>query len=259
MHLIDTHCHLNHQTLLDQVDDIIKRAKDAGVSTLFVIGWDEVSSRKAVELAKIYPTVKAIIGLHPVDSKPDSSLDWIEPLAKENPNEVIAIGEIGLDYHWKKLSEEHDLQARHLIQQIDIANRLNLPIVIHCRDAYEAILPILKEHEVKAHGVMHCYAGSPMLVSQFTKLGFYLSFGGPITFKNATEARESVSATPLNRILIETDAPYLAPHPFRGKTNEPSYLPLIFEKIKEIYGIDADELSNNLNSNVKNLFHVKTL
>jgi TatD DNase family protein len=259
MHLIDTHCHLNHESLLGSVQDVLKRAKDAGVSTFFVVGWDELSSRKAVELAKTYPMIKAIIGLHPVDSQVDSSLDWIEPLAKENPKEVIAIGEIGLDYHWKKLPEEHALQARHLIQQIDIANRLNLPIVIHCRDAYEAILPILKIHNARAHGVMHCYAGSPILVNEFIQLGFYLSYGGPITFKNAIVARESLKATPLDRMLIETDAPYLTPHPFRGKTNEPSYLPLVLEKLKEIYQIDSSELSKKLDSNVTDLFHVKTI
>lgn len=259
MHFIDTHCHLNHESLLDQVDDVLKRAKEAGVSTLFVVGWDEASSKKAVELAKTYPMIKAIIGLHPVDSQSNSSLDWIEPLAKENRNEVIAIGEIGLDYYWKKLPEEHDLQARHLIQQITIANRLKLPIVIHCRDAYEAILPILKKHKVQAQGVMHCYAGSPMLVNEFIQLGFYLSYGGPITFKNALEARESLKVTPLDRVLIETDSPYLTPHPFRGKTNEPSYLPLVFEKMKDIYQIDSSELSKKLDSNVNKLFHVKTL
>jgi TatD DNase family protein len=132
-------------------------------------------------------------------------------------------------------------------------------VVIHCRDAYEAILPILEQNPIKQGGIMHCYAGPSQLVPRFIALGFYLSFGGPITFKNAHEARASLIATPLHRILVETDSPYLTPHPFRGKENTPTHLPLIVDKVQETLNIPKDFLIKTLFQNTLNVFHVKTL
>lgn len=257
MKLIDTHCHLNHEDLYPSLDFIVESSLKASVLQMFVVGWDKESSLKAISIAKKYPYIKAIVGLHPVDSQPSSDLNWIAEVVNENREYVVAIGECGLDYHWKKEPKEHNLQKKHLIEQIQISNQLDLPIVIHCRDAYEEILSILKENPLKCGGVMHCYGGPSSLVSAFVELGFYLSFGGPITFKNAHEARMSLIATPLEKLLIETDAPYLSPHPYRGKRNDPSFLPIIFGEIKNLLLIDDETLSNKLCENVHNLFHVK--
>ena len=259
MKLIDTHCHLNADQFIDSWTSVLSQANQVGVSNCFVVGWDEASSQKAIDLSKQNTKIKAIIGLHPVDVQDHSSLQWIINQYQSAKSSIIAIGEIGLDYYWKKEFKEQQLQIQFLIKQIEIANQFNLPIVIHCRDAYDAILPILKAYPVKQGGVMHCYAGPASMVEAFVGLGFFLSFGGPITFKNATEARLALKATPLDRILIETDSPYLSPHPFRGKENTPTNLPIIFKQVCETLEITAETLEPTLYQNTLKAFHVKTL
>lgn len=259
MKLIDTHCHLNADTFVESWPSILSQANEVGVTNCFVVGWDKISSQRAIDLAKQNTHIKAIIGLHPVDVQRDSSLEWIYDQYQSSKASIVAIGEIGLDYYWKKEFHEHETQIQFLIKQIDIANQLNLPIVIHCRDAYDAILPVLKAHPVKQGGVMHCYAGPSNLVSTFVDLGFFISFGGPITFKNAIEARLALKATPLERVLIETDSPYLSPHPLRGKENTPSNLPIIFNQVCETLQLTKEHLSPILYQNTLNAFHVKTL
>lgn len=259
MKLIDTHCHLNADTFVDSWPNILTQANQVGVSNFFVVGWDEGSSQKAVSLAKKDARIKAIIGLHPVDINEGSSLQWIFQLYQTNQQFIVAIGEIGLDYYWKKEFHEHERQTQFLIKQIEIANQLNLPIVIHCRDAYDAIVPVLKSHRVHRGGIMHCYAGPASLVPTLVELGFYLSFGGPITFKNALESRLALKATPLDRILIETDSPYLSPHPLRGKENSPINLPIVFDQASDTLQISKTSLENQLFQNTLQAFHVKTL
>jgi TatD DNase family protein len=257
MKLIDTHCHLNAEDFDQHVRERIQQANREQVAHMFVVGWDQNSSVKAIMLSQQHDQLKAIIGLHPVESGLNSDLTWIKPLRQKHLREIIAIGEIGLDYYWKKTEEERSIQERDFIAQINIANELNLPIVVHCRDAYEQTLKVLQWHTPIHGGVMHCYAGPKELVKDFVAIGMYISFGGPITFKNAHEAREALIATPLDRLLIETDAPYLAPHPFRGKQNTPSYLPLIFEKVSELTQINKELLADKLFTNSEKAFHVK--
>lgn len=259
MALIDTHCHLNADTFANRWQSVLGDAHKVGVHHAIVVGWDEASSAKAIDLASKDQRVRAVIGLHPVDVEPTSSTNWIYQQHQQHQKNIIAIGEIGLDFHWKKLPEEHQQQVRFLIEQIKIANDLRLPVVIHCRDAYEEILPILEENPCKQGGIMHCYAGPSHLVPRFIHLGFYLSFGGPITFKNANDARASLLATPTHRILIETDSPYLSPHPFRGQENTPVQLPIIFDKVQEILNLSKENLTNTLYQNTLQAFHVKTL
>jgi TatD DNase family protein len=256
--LIDTHCHLNADVFKDRIPSLISEAQQQLVTQCFVVGWDQPSSLRAIELAHQFHTLKAIIGVHPVDLKPDTNFDWLKTAYLEHPEHIIAIGEIGLDYYWKKDPIDHQHQEKALIYQLHLANALNLPVVIHCRDAYEAILPILKAHPVKCGGVMHCYAGPAAMVNDFITLGYYLSFGGPITFKKADEARLSVKATPIDRILIETDSPYLSPDPFRGKENTPSFLPIIFKKVASIKETIEATMATILQENTTKLFHVKT-
>ena len=259
MAIIDTHCHLNADTFSTRWQQILNDAQAVGVNHAVVVGWDEQSSIRATELSTLDSRLHAVIGLHPVDIQPTSSLDWVSVLYQKHPTHILAIGEIGLDFHWKKDPREHEQQTQMFIAQINLANTLHLPVVIHCRDAYDAILLILERHRVQQGGIMHCYAGPSQLVPKFLALGFYLSFGGPVTFKNAHEARASLLATPLNRILVETDSPYLAPHPLRGKENNPTLLPIIVDKIQETLNISKDLLINTLYQNTLNVFHVKTL
>ncbi len=259
MHLIDTHCHLNSDQFSQRWQEVVQQSIQQGVGRFFVVGWDELSSRQAVTIAIQEPKVKAIVGLHPVDVSLTYDLTFIHSLVQQHQDKIIAIGEIGLDYHWKKDPKDHELQARVFVEQIDLANQLNLPVVIHCRDAYEAILPILESHPVKQGGVMHCYAGPSHIVERFIALGFYLSYGGPITYKNADEARQSVSKTPIDRLLIETDSPFLSPHPLRGKQNSPINLPIIFDKLKMLTQLPTDQLTKQLYDNTLKAFHVKTL
>ena len=259
MAIIDTHCHLNADTFSTRWQQILNDAQAVGVEHAMVVGWDEKSSLRATELSILDQRLHAVIGLHPVDVQPTSSLDWVSALYHKHPTRILAIGEIGLDFYWKKDPHDHEQQSQMFIAQINLANSLHLPVVIHCRDAYDAILAILERHPVQQGGIMHCYAGPSQLVAKFLALGFYLSYGGPVTFKNAHEARASLLVTPLNRLLVETDSPYLTPHPFRGKENSPIHLPLIVDKIQETLNISRDLLIKTLYQNTLQVFHVKTL
>jgi TatD DNase family protein len=253
---IDTHCHLNAAQLNQDVTTLVNQAIEAGVLQQFVVGWDEASSLEAVKLARSFPSIKAIIGQHPVDAK-HISIDkcrWVEQLAISAKDVVIAIGEIGLDYHWDKNQEQHRHQAAILQAQMTIANQLNLPIVVHCRDAYEPILPIFETSRVNKGGIMHCYGGPAHLVERFLNLGFDLSFGGPVTFKQAHEARLALHMTPLNRLHIETDSPYLAPHPYRGQLNTPAHLRLIGEYIAQLRNLSIPTLQTILKENANHRF-----
>ena len=256
---LDSHCHLNDEKLLGDFDNVLARAKEAGVKTLLVIGWDVESSRKAVELAQNNEGVYAAVGIHPenLEGAAEESLIEIERLAANE--KVIAIGEIGLDYHWFSDPKDHENQKKWFIAQIELANKLGLPCSIHARDAQQDTYDLLKAHPVQAGAVLHCYSGSPEMLRDFVKLGYYFGFDGPVTFKNSITPKQCALICPLNRLLVETDSPYMAPAPFRGKTNEPKYIPLIVSQIAEIRGIEAEDLKGAIEENFKILFHVKPL
>lgn len=255
--LFDSHMHLNDERFLGREEEVVSEAKEAGVPLLFCAGYDLASSRKAVELAERFPGVYAFVGFHPenLEGVSEEALNEIAELAKSP--KVVGIGEIGLDYHWFKDPKDHEIQKAWFIRQIDLANHLHLPVSIHARDAYGDLLPLLKEHPIKRSGVLHCYSGSPEMMREFAKLGLYFGFDGPITFKNAITPKECVKACPLDRILVETDSPYLTPTPFRGQENGPKYIPYIARQMAEIKGIDERELEEALNENLYRLFHVK--
>lgn len=254
---LDSHCHVNDETLLPRADEVIKAAFDAGVKTLLFIGWDLPSSRLAVELAQRHEGCYAAVGFHPenLDGISPEALAQIKALA-QSPK-VIAIGEIGLDYHWFKEPEHRQKQKEWFIKQIDLANELNLPVSIHSRDASFDTLSLLAAHPAKAKGVLHCYSGSVETMKELLKLGYYFGFDGPITFKNAKEPKACVAEIPLDRLLCETDSPYLAPTPFRGSVNEPKNVPLIVEAMAEIKGIPLRDIAAAIQRNFENLFRVK--
>lgn len=257
MEYIESHCHLNDEALYGRRKEVVEEAFKAGVTTLLVIGWDLPSSVKAVEIAHEFEGVYAAIGFQPenLESISDEALGEIEKLAKDE--KVVAIGEIGLDYHWFKEEKDRDNQKIWFIKQIELANKLGLPVSIHARDASKDTYDILKAHPVDKKGVLHCYSGSSEMLKEFAKLGYYFGFDGPITFKNAVEPKECVKVCPLDRILCETDSPYMAPVPFRGTTNEPKNIPYIVKAMAELKGLGEEEVANAIKGNFENLFPVK--
>ncbi|MDY6276161.1 MAG: TatD family hydrolase [Bacilli bacterium] len=252
--MIDSHCHINDPSFKDHPEEYINLAKSAGIAEFLVVGYDEKSSRIAVDIAKKYPECFAAVGIHPSDVKrmEKGDLESIEELAKNA--RVLAIGEIGLDYYWDKEKEVQDQQKEFFIKQIDIANKLNKPISIHCRDAYEDCYEILKAHPVNKGGVMHCYGGSPEMAKMFIKLGFVLGFGGTLTFKNARKPKEVLESISDKDYILETDAPYLAPDPYRGKQNHSKYLYLVRDKIAELRNISAEEVDRHSTENFNRIF-----
>ncbi len=254
--LFDTHAHLNDEQFKDDVQEVISRAQNEGVSHMVVVGFDRPTIEKAMELAESYQFIYACIGWHPVDAidMTAEDLSWIEKLSAHP--KVVALGEMGLDYHWDKSPKE--VQKEVFRKQIQLAKKLKLPIVIHNREATADIMEILKQEGAEeVGGIMHCFSGSPEVAKECIKMNFYISLGGPVTFKNAKKPKEVAAEVPLDRLLIETDCPYLAPHPFRGKRNEPGYVKLVAEQIAEIKGLTVGEVGEATTRNAKKLFAIK--
>lgn len=253
----DTHCHLNSEEFENDIPGYLKRAHEQGVDLFIVVGWDVASSMKAVELAEKYPEIYAAVGFHPsnVFNVPEDQFAIVKRLLS-NPR-VVAVGEIGLDFHWNKTEEEHDIQRKYFIRQIELANRYKKPVIIHSRDAAQETLNILTANKPLFGGVMHCYSGSKEMVNDFLDLGMYISLGGPVTFSNARVSKEVAQFLVLKKLLIETDAPYLAPSPYRGKQNESSFLPLIAAEIGRIKNLDAEDIGEWSTRNACQLFHVE--
>lgn len=251
--MIDTHCHLNHEQFYDELDNVVGRAHSAGVDRMIVIGFDLASSEWAVRIAREKEGVFAVVGVHPHDAKTwsDSAAAYVRELAADE--KVVAIGEIGLDYHYD--FSPRDQQAAAFEDQLAIASDVGLPVVIHCREAYPDTLDILgSKLDRRCGGVMHCWAGDPEEAERSIGLGMHLGFGGVLTFKNADENRAIAAAVPGDRILIETDAPYLAPVPYRGKRNEPAYVRIVAEKLAQLRGVEVDEIDRITTENACRLF-----
>ena len=253
--LFDTHVHVNAEQFNEDLEDVIERAKDAGVVNMVVVGFDRPTIIRAMELIETYDFMYAAVGWHPVDAidMTEDDLQWIEELS--NHPKVVAIGEMGLDYHWDKSPK--DVQMEVFRRQIRLAKKVGLPIIIHNREATADIVNILKEEEAsRVGGIMHCFSGSAETALECINMNFYISLGGPVTFKNAKKPKEVAAAVPLDRLLIETDCPYLAPHPYRGKRNEPSYVKLVAEQIAEIKQLTIEEVSQATTENAKKLFGI---
>lgn len=253
--LFDTHAHLNATQFNEDVEQVIERARAEGVSHIVVVGFDRPTIQRAMELAEQYSFIYAAVGWHPVDAihMTDEDLIMIERLAAHP--KVVALGEMGLDYYWDQSPKE--VQKEVFRKQIRLAKKVKLPIVIHNRDATADIVHILQEeHAEEVGGVMHCFSGSIEVARQCIDMNFYISFGGPVTFKNAKKPKEVAKEIPLDRLLIETDCPYLTPHPFRGRRNEPSYVKYVAEAIAELKGISFEEVAQKTSDNAKRLFGI---
>ncbi|MFP7210768.1 TatD family hydrolase [Bacillus safensis] len=253
--LFDTHAHLNAEQYKEDLEQVIERAKSEKVEKIVVVGFDRPTITKAMELIEEYDFIYAAIGWHPVDAidMTDEDLAWIKDLSQHE--KVVAIGEMGLDYYWDKSPK--DVQKEVFRRQIALAKEVNLPIVIHNRDATEDVVTILKEEgAAEVGGIMHCFTGSLETAKACMDMNFYISFGGPVTFKNAKKPKEVVKEIPSDRLLIETDCPYLTPVPFRGKRNEPSYVKYIAEQIAELREISFEELAELTTKNAKKVFRI---
>ncbi|CAH2717125.1 putative metal-dependent hydrolase YcfH [Neobacillus rhizosphaerae] len=254
--LFDTHVHLNDEQYNEDLQEVISRAQKEGVTNMVVVGFDHPTIQRAMELAESYDFIYACVGWHPVDAidMTDEDLLWIEELSAHP--KVVAIGEMGLDYHWDKSPKE--IQKKVFRKQIQLAKKVKLPIVIHNREATADIVEILKEEGAEeVGGIMHCFSGSPEVAKECVNMNFYISLGGPVTFKNAKKPKEVAAEIPLDKLLIETDCPYLAPHPYRGKRNEPGYVKLVAEEIAEIKGLTFEEVAEVTTRNAKKVFAIK--
>ena len=255
----DNHAHLDDEKFDSDREEIIEKIHREGVSFISA-GYSLEGSKKAIELSKKYDFIYATCGISPNDIPQTEEELWkmvdeIEKLAKEN-DKVLAIGEIGLDYYWEKDEKMRKLQRKAFIEQINMANRLNLPIVIHTREAVMDTLSILKENSVKNKGIFHCCPLNRELVKEGLKLGFYISFAGPITFKNSKNADEIIDMIPNDRMLIETDSPYLSPEPLRGRRNDPRNVKYIAKKIAAVKGISEEEVARITYENVKKIYKI---
>lgn len=253
--LFDTHAHLNAVQYSEDVEEVIKRAQEEKVCNIVVVGFDRPTIARAIELAEQYDFIYAAVGWHPVDAidMTDEDLYMLEQLAAHP--KVVALGEMGLDYYWDKSPK--DVQKDVFRKQIALAKKVKLPIIIHNREATADILTILQEENAQeVGGIMHCFTGSVEVAKQCIAMNFYISFGGPVTFKNAKKPKEVAKDIPLEHLLIETDCPYLTPHPFRGKRNEPSYVKYVAAAIAELKEISLEEVARQTTENAKKLFGI---
>ena len=253
MELFDSHAHLMDEKFENKYLEIIQNAKENDVLYITNIGYDEKTSIQAVEEAEKSENIYATVGMHPDHCNGEEiDIDFINRLAKSKC--VVAIGEIGLDYHYEETNKEN--QKRHFVEQINLANSLGLPIVIHSRDADMDMLEILKKNKIENNFVMHCFSSSVEVAKEVLKLGGYISFSGTVTFKNARSLVDVVKMTPLDKILIETDAPYLAPEPNRGSRNEPAFVKYTAKKIADLKEISLSKIAEITTANAMRFYRI---
>lgn len=262
MKLIDSHCHIDGEAFDEDRDDVVRRAKEAGVVAMLNVGTGDPHSddfRRAVAVAEKYDNVYASVGVHPHDAKlyDDKAEEHLIDLAKSE--KVIAWGEIGLDYYYDH--SPRDVQQEVFRRQIRTAKRLGLPVIIHSRDADDDTVEILtqefSEQTENRSGIMHCFGGTPAMAEAIMPLGFLISFAGNVTFKKAENLRDAVRVVPIEKLLVETDCPFLTPIPFRGKRNEPSYVVHTANFLADIYGVSPEVLAEQTTKNFSTFFDIK--
>ncbi len=260
MKLFDSHAHYDDEKFDEDRDDVIQSIYNSGVDKFISAGYSLESSKNAIDLTNKYEFIYTTVGISPNDVKTtlQETMANIEELEKiintEKNKKIVGIGEIGLDYYWNK--ENKEIQKQAFIKQIELANKLNLPITIHTREAVADTLEILKQHPVNKKGVFHCCPLNRELVKEALKLGFYISFAGPVTFKNSKNAQEIVEMVPNDRMLIETDSPYLAPEPVRGTRNDSRNVKYIAEKIANIKQLQIEEVAEITYQNTLRIFNI---
>jgi TatD DNase family protein len=248
--LIDSHCHLDDEQFADGLDAVIACAKDAGVAAIISAGTDVASSRAALRIAERYESVYAVVGIHPhrAETFNADTLKSIRDLAQHR--KVVGIGEIGLDFHYAD-GAPHEAQEKNFIAHLDLAEELGKPVVIHDRDAHDAVMKILRYRRGKLRGILHCFSGDLAMAERAIELGYLISFAGNVTFHSARQLQEIARTLPLDKIVIETDAPYLAPAPHRGKRNEPANVARVADKIAEIKNVSLAAIQETTTHNAE--------
>ena len=255
MILVDTHAHLDIEEFEKDRDEVIGRAVENGVAAIINASFDMESSYRSAALAERHEMIYALVGVHPhdADEVPENYLEQLESLTKKR--KVVAMGEMGLDYY-RDLSPRA-IQQKVFREQLALARELDIPVVIHDRDAHSDVMGILKGDGIpKRGGVMHCYSGSWEMAREFMKMGFYISIAGPVTFPNAAKLKDIAVRLPVDRILIETDCPYLAPQKWRGKRNEPAYVRYVAGEIAGLRGMPADDFARAASANASAIFGI---
>lgn len=252
--LFDTHTHLDDKKFDVDRDDVISSLKEQGISLAVNVGADIKSSKASILLAQKYDFIYAAVGVHPCDTKglTDEDISLLEEMAHHE--KVVAIGEIGLDYYWDE--PEREIQKEWFLKQLLLAKKLNMPYIVHDRDAHADTLEIIKKSGY-TNGVMHCFSGSIEMALEVVKMGMYVSLSGTVTFKNAKTAKEVAKVVPIDRLLIETDSPYLTPEPFRGKRNNSAYVKYTLDEIAKIRGISVEVLAQITLENGKRFYNIK--
>ena len=253
--LIDSHAHLDMKQFDSDRDQVIDRALSADVRHIITVGIDIISSRNAVKLAAHYPSIFATAGVHPHNADNANKDDFEQIALIAQHKKIIAVGEIGLDFFRNRSARQKQIEV--FTQQLAIAISLDLPVVIHDREAHTETVNILSSFQRNGlHGMIHCFSGDYKLANTFIKMGYYISIPGTVTFNNASQIQDVVRKVPINKLFLETDAPFLAPTPYRGKRNEPSYIIHTAQKIAKLRGISFEELSYQTSKNVCQLFNL---
>jgi len=256
MEYFETHMHLDDEKFDEDRNEVINKIWNEGVTSAINMGCDINSSNKAIEIAKNNKFIYAAVGLHPENIPPKEEELWItiekiKQMALNN-KKIVAIGEIGLDYYWTK--DNIELQKEAFIKQIELANELKLPVSIHTRDSIDDMISIIRQFKIEKSGVLHCCPFNPELVKHALDKGLYIGVGGTCTFKNSKSAKKIIETIPIEKILIETDSPYLAPEPLRGTRNDPSNLKYVVQKIAEFKNLEPEAIANLTYQNAKKLF-----
>ncbi len=241
MNVFDTHCHLDDEKFDEDREEAYLRMADAGVRRCVCVGSDLATSRRSLAFARAHEGVYAAVGVHPHEAKdaPAGYLDELTRLLDEK--EAVALGEIGLDYYYD--FSPRDVQKKVLAEQVDLAVKLNVPVIFHIRDAHGDMIDFFRSRKTLPGGIIHCFSGSAETAREYGKMGFYISFAGPLTFKKAPHLWEAAKAVPLDRLLVETDSPYLAPEPKRGRRNEPANVVWVLKKLAELREIPEEEMA----------------
>ena len=257
--LIDTHAHINVEHFAEDRDAVVERAAQAGLSHIVNMGDSMESSQSSVALAKAYPMVYTGVGIHPEEAHPMTKADEDQLASWGALSKVVAIGEIGLDYYWEKDGDKRQLQRELFIRQLDLARQLHLPVCVHNREAHGDTMEILRKEGKGIVGVMHCFSGSLEIAQELVKMGWFIGVDGPLTFKNAAKLPEIVQKLPLERIVVETDCPYMAPVPMRGKRNEPAFVYHVAAKLAQLRGESLEKVTRQTTANALELYPKLTL
>ena len=251
--IFDTHAHYDDEQFDEDRDALLLSMQANNVGTILNVGASLKGCQKSVELAKKYPFVYAAVGVHPDETGElnEDTFQWLKELAVSQ-EKVVAIGEIGLDYHWDV--QPRAVQQSWFIRQMELAKELQLPISVHSRDASRDTFDLISRHGQKLSGVIHCYSGSCEMAKEYVKMGYYIGIGGVVTFKNAKKLKETAEAIPLENILLETDCPYMAPTPHRGKRNNSIYIDFVAEAIARLKGMEKEEVIARTEANARQLF-----